>query len=64
VFGLLGQDGGAVKPLCTQALVVPGRTSDRIQEIHIKVVHLAIELVERQLFPANYAADDGARSIA
>jgi D-sedoheptulose 7-phosphate isomerase len=31
-----------------------GRFSDRIQELHIKVVHILIELVERQLFPENY----------
>jgi D-sedoheptulose 7-phosphate isomerase len=36
--------------------VVPhATTSDRIQEIHIKVLHIAIEAVERSLFPENYA---------
>jgi D-sedoheptulose 7-phosphate isomerase len=32
-----------------------GRYSDRVQELHIKVIHVLIELVERQLFPENYA---------
>lgn len=30
--------------------------SDRVQEQHIVVVHLLVELVERALFPQNYAA--------
>jgi D-sedoheptulose 7-phosphate isomerase len=55
VVGLLGRDGGSLLPLCDLALVVPAQTSDRIQEMHIKVVHLVIELIERQMFPQNYA---------
>jgi len=29
-------------------------SSDRIQELHIKVIHIIIELIERELFPENY----------
>jgi D-sedoheptulose 7-phosphate isomerase len=36
--------------ICTPA----GAYSDRVQELHIKVIHVLIELVERQLFPENY----------
>ena len=37
------------------SIVVPrAETSDRIQEVHIKVLHIAIEAVERRLYPANY----------
>ena len=37
-------------------IVVPvATTSDRIQEMHIKIIHMTIELVERQMFPENYA---------
>ena len=54
VLGLLGRDGGAVKPHCDLAVVVPGVTADRIQEIHIKIVHLIIEEIERRLVPENY----------
>ncbi len=55
VVGLLGKGGGAVKDLCDVALVVPqATTSDRIQEIHIKVLHTVIEAVERRMFPHNY----------
>jgi D-sedoheptulose 7-phosphate isomerase len=54
VFGLLGRDGGNVATLCDALIIVPAQTSDRIQEIHIKVVHIIIELIERELFPQNY----------
>jgi len=56
VVGLLGQGGGALLSLCDVAVVVPhATTSDRIQEIHLKVIHAVIEAVERRLFPGNYA---------
>jgi D-sedoheptulose 7-phosphate isomerase len=54
--GLLGKGGGKLKALVDVAIVVPhAETSDRIQEVHIKALHIAIEAVERTLFPANYA---------
>jgi len=56
VVGLLGRGGGKLKDLCDVAIVVPlGQTSDRIQEVHIQVIHAVIEAVERNLFPGNYA---------
>lgn len=55
VVGLLGKGGGPMRELCDIAVVVPlATTSDRIQEIHIKVLHATIEAVERRLFPENY----------
>jgi D-sedoheptulose 7-phosphate isomerase len=36
--------------ICTPA----GRFADRVQELHIKIVHILIEMVERELFPENY----------
>jgi D-sedoheptulose 7-phosphate isomerase len=50
VVGLLGRDGGALKSACDHSIIVPGTTSDRIQEVHIKVVHLLIELIEKKMF--------------
>ena len=50
VVGLLGRDGGALRDACDHAIIVPGTTSDRVQEVHIKVVHLLIELIEKKLF--------------
>lgn len=60
VVGLLGTGGGAARSLCDHAIVVPSDCSDRVQEIHIQIVHALIELIERQLYPANYA--DGKES--
>jgi len=58
VVGLLGRGGGKLRELCDVAVVVPlATTSDRIQEVHIQVVHAVIEAVERRLFPANYSGD-------
>lgn len=51
---LLGRDGGALKSLADVAIVIPAQTSDRIQEMHIKIIHIVIEAVERNLFPENY----------
>jgi D-sedoheptulose 7-phosphate isomerase len=53
---LLGKGGGKMLPLVDIPIVVPlATTSDRIQEVHIKILHITIEAVERALFPANYA---------
>lgn len=53
--GLLGKGGGKLAPMVDVSIVVPrAETSDRIQEVHIKVLHIAIEAVERRLYPANY----------
>ncbi len=56
VFGLLGKGGGPALELCDRSLVVPATDTARIQEIHIKVVHALIELIERELYPQNYSA--------
>ena len=52
--GLLGKNGGELKGMVDLAIVVPAETSDRIQEMHIKLIHIAIETLERRLFPENY----------
>jgi len=51
---LLGKDGGKMKGMADLAIIVPAMTSDRIQEIHIKIIHTVIETVEREIFPENY----------
>ena len=54
--GLLGKGGGKAKAMVDVPIVVPlATTSDRIQEVHIKVLHIVIEAVERELYPQNYA---------
>lgn len=52
-IGLLGKDGGALKSLCDLPLVVPGKETERIQEVHITVIHAWCELVEVGLFFSN-----------
>lgn len=51
---LLGKDGGKLKGLADYEFIIPGKTSDRIQEIHMMILHIIIEGVERILFPENY----------
>lgn len=52
---LLGRDGGKLRAKADLAIIAPGATSDRIQEIHIKIIHIAIEALERSIFPDNYS---------
>ncbi len=54
VVGFLGKGGGKLKPLCDDCVVVPGATSDRIQELHMMLLHVLIEGVERELVPEHY----------
>jgi len=61
VIGLLGRTGGAVKDLCSLSIVAPGKSSDRIQEIHIKIIHTLIEVIERSLFPDHYVDQESER---
>jgi D-sedoheptulose 7-phosphate isomerase len=51
---LLGRDGGKLKELVDLAIVIPSQDSDRIQEMHIKIIHTVIETCERAIFPENY----------
>ena len=56
VIALTGRAGSALVDLADIAIVTPGgRFADRVQELHIKVIHILIELVERRLAPTNYA---------
>lgn len=54
-IGLLGKDGGKMKNLVDIPIIVDSPITDRIQEIHIKCIHIFIEGVERSLFPENYS---------
>ena len=53
-FCLLGKEGGKLKGLAHDEIIIPGHTSDRIQEIHMMILHIIIEMVERTCFPENY----------
>ena len=52
--GLLGKDGGKIAKVVDLPIIIPHHQSDRIQEMHIKIIHTAIEALERTLFPENY----------
>lgn len=55
VIALTGRPNTPIADLADIAIVTPaGRYADRVQELHIKVIHILIELVERELAPQNY----------
>lgn len=57
VITLTGRVDSTLGKLATLDICTPaGKFADRVQELHIKVIHILIELVERQLYPENYAA--------
>jgi D-sedoheptulose 7-phosphate isomerase len=56
VITLTGVPGSALGALADIEVCTPGGAfADRVQELHIKVIHIWIELIERRLFPENYA---------
>ncbi len=51
VVGLTGKDGGKLAALCTVEVRVPhAGYADRIQEVHIKVIHTLIQRIEQLSF--------------
>jgi len=48
-IGLLGRDGGKLKPVCDVSIVVPSQVTARIQEAHILIGHTLCGAVEQQL---------------
>ncbi|MBX7044529.1 MAG: D-sedoheptulose 7-phosphate isomerase [Ignavibacteria bacterium] len=50
VVGLTGKDGGKMAKVCDVEIRSPqSKYSDRVQEIHIKVIHSLIDYIERNL---------------
>lgn len=51
IIGLTGKGGGNLAPLCdVEIRVSHNGFADRIQEVHIKIIHCLIHGVERELF--------------
>ena len=50
-IALTGKDGGRLRTVCSETLIVPAQATERIQEGHITIIHLLCELLERNLFP-------------
>jgi D-sedoheptulose 7-phosphate isomerase len=49
VIGLTGRGGGKLKSMCDVVIDVPWQGfADRVQEMHIKVIHAWIDLIERE----------------
>jgi D-sedoheptulose 7-phosphate isomerase len=46
VLGLAGKDGGELARMSDIAVVVPANLTERIQEVHITVIHIWLELLE------------------
>lgn len=58
VIILSGRRSPALEALSTVYICTPGGSfADRVQELHIKVLHILIELIERHYFPENYAGE-------
>ncbi|MCD4818518.1 MAG: SIS domain-containing protein [Candidatus Cloacimonetes bacterium] len=53
-ISFLGKTGGKLKNSCVHEIIIPGDFSDRIQELHMLILHIVIEIVERYMFPENY----------
>jgi D-sedoheptulose 7-phosphate isomerase len=47
--GLLGTDGGRLAGSCDFEWIIPGATADRIQEVHMVILHTLIEGIEARL---------------
>ena len=55
IIALCGMTGTPIAPISDICVEVgESNYSDRVQELHIKIIHILIELVERALFPENY----------
>jgi D-sedoheptulose 7-phosphate isomerase len=48
-IGFLGRDGGKLRELCDQSIVVPSQITARIQECHILIGHTICGLIEQEL---------------
>ncbi len=56
VISLTGRGNSDLKRISDVFICTPGgQFADRVQELHIKVLHILIELVERQFHPENYS---------
>ncbi len=58
VIAMTGEPASPLARVAHVEICTPGgRYSDRVQELHIKVIHILIELVERRLHPDHYPPD-------
>jgi D-sedoheptulose 7-phosphate isomerase len=48
-IGMAGRDGGLLRSVCDQPIVVPSETTARIQEVHIFIGHMLCALIEAKM---------------
>jgi D-sedoheptulose 7-phosphate isomerase len=56
-LALSGSEGGPVAAAAELAIVVPSRSTPRIQEVHITIGHVLCDLVDFLLFPDKFGQD-------
>ncbi|MBK7728413.1 MAG: hypothetical protein IPJ33_07965 [Gammaproteobacteria bacterium] len=54
---LLGKGGGALQGFWGDELWVGTTATQRVQDVHMTVLHILVESVERLLFPENYGEE-------
>ena len=55
VISLTGKQDSELSKVSDVDISSPaGQYADRVQELHIKIIHILIELIERYFFPDNY----------
>jgi D-sedoheptulose 7-phosphate isomerase len=50
IIGFLGGNGGKLKTLVNQSIIIPSENVQRIQEGHITLAHILCEIVETDLY--------------
>lgn len=48
-IGFLGKDGGELKKMCDISLIIPSKSTARVQEAHILAIHTICEIVESEM---------------
>ena len=48
-IGLLGKGGGKSSALVNQSIIVPSKSTARVQEMHILIGHILCDLIEEGL---------------
>jgi len=48
---LLGKDGGKMKEISAISILVPSQDTARIQEVHLLIIHVICQMIEKELFP-------------
>ena len=51
---LLGKNGGEAKNIADLSIIIPSQSTARIQEMHILIYHILVDLLEKELGYENY----------